>query len=105
MHECFLSISVPIYVHININIVSDVDLSINNDVNATMFDWPAEQVRRISLDDKAKVKAYSIENDKAGWLQKNIFKKASCCPSLSSPRPAPPRGHGKTSRVRAVISS
>ncbi|CAM9380938.1 unnamed protein product, partial [Laminaria digitata] len=32
-------------------------------------------VRRISLDDKAKVKAYSMENDKAGWLQKKLFKK------------------------------
>ena len=46
-------------------------------VDAITFHWPTEQVRRISLDDKAKVKAYSMENDKAGWLQKNLFKKAS----------------------------
>lgn len=35
----------------------------------------ALQVRRISLDDKAKLKAFSIENDSAGWLQKKLFKK------------------------------
>lgn len=34
------------------------------------------QVRRLSLDDKAKLKAFSIENDNAGWLQKKLFKKA-----------------------------
>ena len=33
------------------------------------------QVRRISLDDKAKLKAFSIENDSAGWLKKKLFKK------------------------------
>eukprot|EP00903_Cladosiphon_okamuranus_P018091 g16649.t1 len=32
-------------------------------------------VRRISLDDKAKLKAFSIENDSAGWLKKKLFKK------------------------------
>eukprot|EP00904_Undaria_pinnatifida_P008907 jgi/Undpi1/5146/HiC_scaffold_19.g08497.m1 len=40
----------------------------------------ADEVRRISLDDKAKVKAYSIENDKAGWLQKKLFKKEVAWP-------------------------
>lgn len=33
------------------------------------------QVRRISLDDKAKVKEISIENDNTGWLKKKLFKK------------------------------
>ena len=90
---------------INVDINFNVDFGINNDVTAMIFDWPTEQVRRISVDDKAKVKAYSIENDKAGWLQKKLFKKASCPPSLSLPRPAPPRGHGKTTRVCPAVSS
>lgn len=34
-----------------------------------------EQLRRISADDKAKLKAFSIENDSAGWLKKKLFKK------------------------------
>ncbi|CAM9171242.1 unnamed protein product [Ectocarpus sp. 12 AP-2014] len=32
-------------------------------------------VRRISIDDKAKLKAFSIENDSTGWLKKRLFKK------------------------------
>lgn len=35
------------------------------------------QVRRLSVDDKAKVKAFSIENDNTSWLKKKLFKKAS----------------------------
>ncbi|CAN0366229.1 unnamed protein product [Pylaiella littoralis] len=32
-------------------------------------------VRRISSDDKAKLKAFSIQNDSAGWLKKKLFMK------------------------------
>lgn len=35
---------------------------------------PIDQLRRISSEDKAKLTAYSIENDSASWLKKKLFK-------------------------------
>lgn len=90
---------VPIFC-VNFNVI----FSFNINVNAITFDWPTDQVRRISLDDKAKVKAYSMENDKAGWLQKKLFKKASFSPSLASSLPAPPHGHDNSTCVCTVVS-
>lgn len=46
-------------------------------VSIVVFVRLTNQVRRISLDDKAKLKAFSLENDSAGWLKKKLFKKAS----------------------------
>lgn len=49
-------------------------------------DQSTNQVRRISLDDKAKLKAFSAENDSAGWLTKKLFKKVRLAPRVGVPR-------------------